>query len=278
MEEQMTKVVLITGASSGIGRACAEALAAGPYTVYGTSRRPQPDPAVENGKSEVHMLQMNVNETSSVEASVETILEQQGRIDIVVNNAGFGYGGAVEDTSVDEAKATFETNLFGPLRVCRAVLPAMRAQGSGLIVNISSIGGRMGLPFQGLYSASKFALEGLSESLRMEVKSFGIDVVLLEPGDIRTSFTANRRLTAACRTHAAYREQCDTTLAKIEDDEQNGAPPQLVAKTLMHIVQHPHPRPRYIAGRFYEKLAVRLKDLLPDGLFERILMLNYGMK
>jgi NAD(P)-dependent dehydrogenase (short-subunit alcohol dehydrogenase family) len=278
MKNERDKVALITGASSGIGRACAEKVAEGPYVVYGTSRRPRANLVTEDGEPKVRMLQMDVNSQASVEAGVETILEQWGRIDIVVNNAGFGYGGAIEDTSIEEAKATFETNFFGPLRVCQAVLPAMRAQGSGLIVNIGSIGGRMGLPFQGLYSASKFALGGLTESLRMEVKSFGIDVVLIEPGDTRTSFTDNRRLTEACQAHDAYRDQCNTTLAKVEEDERNGAAPELVAKSLMRVLKHADPKPRYIAGRFYERLAVWAKDLLPDRLFERILMINYGVK
>ncbi|MGC9347136.1 MAG: SDR family NAD(P)-dependent oxidoreductase [Anaerolineae bacterium] len=278
MENQRDKVVLITGASSGIGRACAEKLAEGPYIVYGTSRRPQTDWVTEDGTAKVRMLQMDVNEAASVEAGIEKILEEWRRIDIVVNNAGFGYGGAVEDTSIEEAKAAFETNLYGPLRACQAVLPTMRARGSGLIINVSSIGGRMGLPFQGIYSATKFALEGLTESLRMEVKSFGIDVVLLEPGDIRTSFTANRCLTEASQSHEAYRDQCNVTLARIEEDEQNGAAPQIVAESLMRILRQANPKPRYIAGRFHERLAVWAKDLLPDGLFERILMINYSVE
>jgi NAD(P)-dependent dehydrogenase (short-subunit alcohol dehydrogenase family) len=274
----MDKVALITGASSGIGHACAERLTQGPYIVYGTSRRPQSEIVGPDGESTVRMLQMDVNETASVRKGIRTVLEEQGRIDIVVNNAGFGYGGAVEDTSVEEAKATFDTNVFGPLRVCQIVLPTMRTQGSGLIVNISSIGGRMGLPFQGLYSASKFALEGMTESLRTEIASFGIDVVLLEPGDIRTSFTDNRSRTAACLINDAYREQCEITLTKIEENERNGTRPQRVAETLMRIVQATNPKPRYVTGRFYEKLALWAKRLLPDRLFERILMMNYGIR
>src|SRR5262249_245829 len=142
----------------------------------------------------------------SVTAGVRSVVEKAGRIDAVVNNAGWGLMGAVEDTAIDEAKAQLETNFFGVLRVCRAVLPHMRRQGGGHVVNISSLGGIVGLPFSGLYSASKFALEGVSESLRLETWRFGVRVVLIEPGDFRSNFTQARRMTKASATHDAYRE------------------------------------------------------------------------
>ncbi|MGC8873617.1 MAG: SDR family NAD(P)-dependent oxidoreductase, partial [Chloroflexia bacterium] len=155
-------VVLITGASSGIGLACARYLADRGYRVFGTSRHPEACPP-----EPFPMIQMDVCDDASVLRGVEAVRERAGRIDVLVNNAGIGYGGAIEDTSLEEAHRQFETNFFGALRLCRAVLPIMRAQGSGLIVNMSSIGGLIGLPFQGLYSATKFALEGMSEALRL---------------------------------------------------------------------------------------------------------------
>lgn len=224
------------------------------------------------------MLAMDVTSDSDVRVALDVILNDQGRIDLVVNNAGFGIGGAVEDTSVEEARMILDTNFLGALRVCRAALPTMRAQRSGLIVNISSVGGRMGLPFQGLYSASKFALEGLSEALRMEVKPFGIHVVLVEPGDIRSEFTANRRSTHLAGVSDVYRAQYERTLRKIEEDENNGRPPEIVARTLLRVTRSKRPRPRYIAGALYEKLAVYVKCYLPDHIFERILMANYGIE
>lgn len=265
-------VVLITGARAGIGAACAEALTAQGYHVYGTSRTP-PDEALG-----YRMLAMDVNDDASVARGVQTILDEVGRIDAVINNAGFGYGGAVEDTSIEEAKATFETNVFGVLRVCRSVLPAMRAQGDGRIVNISSIGGLMGLPYQGLYSASKFALEGLTESLRMEVLPFGIHVVLLEPGDICTPFTANRRSVQAASTNPVYREQYAVTLKKIEADERGGASPDVVARAVLRILRRRNPKPRYVVGPFYETLAVLARRVLPDRFFQWLLMQNYGIR
>jgi NAD(P)-dependent dehydrogenase (short-subunit alcohol dehydrogenase family) len=271
MMNQQGKVILITGASSGIGRACALHLASLGHRVYGTSRRPQTE---DTG---CMMLQMDVTDDASVEMGIQILLEREGRIDVVVNNAGVGYGGSMEDTSIEEAKDTFETNFFGVLRVCRAALPAMRAQGSGTIINVSSIGGQMGLPYQGLYSASKYAVEGVTESLRMEVKRFGIHVVLLAPGDIRTQFTDNRRSTHAAETNPVYREQYLRTLKKIESDERGGASPEVVARAVARIIASSSPRLRYIVGPFYEKLAVLVRRIVPSALFERILMINNSL-
>ena len=271
MNRSERKIVLITGARSGIGRACADALVAQGHQVYGTSRTP---PSETPG---FRILPMDVNDADSVEAGVQSVIEETGRLDVVVNNAGFGYGGSVEDTSVAEAKALFETNFFGPMRVCQAVLPTMRGQGSGLIVNVSSIGGLMGLPYQGLYSASKFALEGFTASLRMEVQRFGVNVVLLEPGDIHTPFTANRQQTAASQTSPVYQADYATALSRIESDERKGASPEVVGAALVRIVDLRAPRPRYLVGPFYEKLAVMASRLLPGRLFEKLLMSNYGL-
>jgi NAD(P)-dependent dehydrogenase (short-subunit alcohol dehydrogenase family) len=272
MAEISEKVILVTGASSGIGRACAMALVQQGHRVYGTSRAPC------SADGDFTMLPMDVTDAATVQAAVQTLLEREGRIDVVVNNAGIGYGGAVEDTAIEEAQATFETNFFGALRICHAVLPAMRAQGSGTIINISSIGGMISLPFQGLYSASKYALEGMSEALRMEVKRFGVHVVLVEPGDTATQFTANRRTTRGADENSVYREAYRRTLAQIEADERNGAAPETVARTVLRIVDSPHPKVRYVVGPFHQKLAVLVKRLIPSGVFERIIMMTYGIK
>jgi NAD(P)-dependent dehydrogenase (short-subunit alcohol dehydrogenase family) len=270
--ETNEKVILVTGASSGIGRACATLLAQQGHRVYGTSRTRR------GAVADFTMLPMDVTDAATVQAAVQTLLEREGRIDVVVNNAGIGYGGAVEDTALEEAQATFETNFFGALRVCHAVLPAMRAQRNGTIINISSIGGMISLPFQGLYSASKYALEGMSEALRMEVKRFGIHVVLVEPGDTCTQFTANRRNTRGADENPIYREAYRRTLARIEADERNGAAPETVARTVLRIVASSRPKVRYVVGPFQQKLAVLLKRLIPSGLFERIIMMTYGIK
>ncbi len=248
------------------------ALAQQGHRVYGTSRTPR------SAGGDFTMLPMDVTDAATVQAAVQALLEREGRIDVVVNNAGIGYGGAVEDTSTDEAQATLDTNFFGVLRVCHAVLPTMRAQGHGAIINISSIGGMIALPFQGLYSASKYALEGVSEALRMEVKHFGIHVVLVEPGDTHTQFTANRRNTRRADESPIYREMYRRALAQIESNERNGASPETVARTVLRIVASSRPQVRYVVGPFHQRLAVLVKRLIPAGLFERIIMMVYGVK
>lgn len=263
------KVILITGASSGLGRACAHYLAQRGYRVFGTSRHQQEQPSVPFA-----WVQMDVDDDASVQRGVAEVLEQAGRLDVVVNNAGFGFGGAIEDTSLAEARAQLETSFFGTLRVCQAVLPSMRAQRSGLIINVSSLGGIIALPFQGLYSAAKFAVEGLSEALRMEVRPWGIGVVLIEPADFRTEFTARRRRTAAS-TGSPYAGAFERALAVIEHDELHGSSPEIVGRLLEWIIRSRSPRLRYMVGSFTELLAGILKPYLPQRLFEWIIRSHY---
>jgi len=202
-----SKVVLITGASSGFGKACAEHLAGLGHWVYGTSRRARfEDGAVVPGG--VRMLPMDVREDDSVARAIAFIRKDAGRLDVLVNNAGLALAGAIEDTTVDEARDLFETNLFGAHRVCRAALPILRAQGAGLIINVSSLAGLVTVPFQGFYSASKYALESMTDALRMEVAAFGIRVVLIEPGDFKSGFTAGRVFAAASGEGSPYAERC----------------------------------------------------------------------
>jgi len=265
---ERAQVVLVTGASSGIGRACSDLLAHNGFTVYGASRSAKEGTTPGGWTS----LRMDVRDAGSVAEGVARIVALAGRLDAVVNNAGFGIAGPVEDTTIEEAKDLFETNFFGALRVCRAVLPLFRAQGHGIIVNVSSIGGRIGLPFQALYSASKFALEGLSEALRMEVKPLGIRVVLVEPGDTRTPFTAHRRLT---RVTEAYGERFARALDRVERDEEGGSHPDAVAKLVLRILRHPNPRPRYTVGEPLQRLAAAARGVLPGRLVEWGIMRYY---
>jgi NAD(P)-dependent dehydrogenase (short-subunit alcohol dehydrogenase family) len=259
----MSKVVLVTGASSGIGKACAEHLAARGYTVYGASRG-----AVPTGGASFRPLVMDVDDDASVASAVTSILEREGRIDAVINNAGFGYAGAVEDTSIVEAKRQFDTNFFGVLRVCRAALPAMRAAGRGHIVNISSLGGVFGMPFSGLYSATKFALEGMSEALRLELRPFGVHVSLIEPGDIRSNFTQARKATAESETNPAYKDGFRRAQLAAEKDEKNAPPPEPVARLVERVLVARRPRLRYSVGMISQRIVVWLKRLLPARLFE----------
>ncbi|MEA3239233.1 MAG: SDR family oxidoreductase [Candidatus Bipolaricaulota bacterium] len=264
-------MVLITGASSGIGKACAERLASEGDRVYGTSRHPKEEASVPG----LQMIAMDVNDDESVAATIERIVQAEGRIDVLVNNAGFGIGGAVEDTSIEEAKALFETNFFGMLRVCRRALPVMRKVRHGTIVNVSSLGGRIGLPYQGLYSATKFAVEGMSEALRMEVRQFGIRVIMIEPGDFRTGFTKNRRYVAAAQQDSVYSGSFGRTIKVAEKDEQTGSSPEQISRLLVRILHNSSPRVRYSVGGISQRGAAVLKGLLPSRTFEWALMKYY---
>lgn len=265
------KVVLITGASSGIGQACAELLGAAGHTVYGTSRQRQPDGARHK------MLTLDVTDDGSVQRAVESVLAAEGRLDVVVNNAGFVLAGAVEDVSVEEARRQLDTNFFGVLRVCKSVLPSMRARRSGLIINISSLGGAAGLPFQGLYSASKFALEGLTESLRQEVAPFGIEATLVQPGDVRTRVTENRVRAGQAGPDSPYWGAFSTALQTVEAEERAGVPPEEVARTVLALAGRQGVRVRYTVGHLSQRAALVAKTLLPSRAFERLLMSLYGL-
>jgi NAD(P)-dependent dehydrogenase (short-subunit alcohol dehydrogenase family) len=265
------KVVLVTGASSGIGGACAEHLARNGWRVFGTSRGASPADA------SFEMVTMDVENEDSVRKCVDGVLAKAGRLDAVVNNAGISIMGAVEDTSIEEAKAQLETNFFGVLRVCRATLPILRRQGGGHIVNISSLAGIIGLPFSGLYSASKFALEGVSESLRMECRAFGIHVVLVEPGDFRTQITVRRRTVEAAETNDTYREAFARCKKKQDQDEANAQSPEAVARLVGRILNDPNPRTRYAVGMFTQRMVVPLKRILPQRVFEWMARQAFGM-
>ncbi|MFQ6612575.1 MAG: SDR family oxidoreductase [Fidelibacterota bacterium] len=268
------KVVLISGASSGIGYACATYLANKGYTVYGTSRQLE---KVANPEKEWTMLSLDVRQNQSVVDCIQQILTKEGHLDAVVNNAGFGISGAIEDTSLEEAKDQFEVNFFGALRIIQNVLPTMRRQGQGTIINISSLGGLIGLPFQALYSASKFALEGLSEALYKEVRSAGIQIVLIEPGDFKTAFTANRRTTAKSQSDTSYKEAFSRALAIMEQDETQGDDPLKIARLVEQILTTTDPRLRYRVGAFTQKLAVSLKAVLPNRVFDWLIMNHYSI-
>ncbi len=276
------RVALITGASSGIGKACAEHLHQQGWRVYGTSRRAgapgsAPDGAGGGDAASFELIAMDVTQDDSVRQGVDYVLSKEGRLDVVLNNAGYGLAGAAEETSLAEAKAQFETNYFGAVRVCRAVLPTMRQQRAGHIVNMSSMAGMIAIPFQSMYSASKFALEGYSEALRMEVKSLGIQVSLIQPGDFKTGLTTNRQKVGSGGQESVYWEPFNNSLAVMEADEQNGHTPEPVGHLLEKIINTPVPRLRYTAGPLFEKVAITLKKVLPPPLFEWVLMKYYKL-
>jgi short-subunit dehydrogenase len=266
-----SQVILVTGASSGIGKACAEHLAGLGHKVYGTSRKTA-------GKAgPVEMLSMDVTKDPSVAEGIARILKSEGRIDALVNNAGYGIAGAVEETSIQEAQDQFDTNFFGMFRVTKAVLPGMRERRSGLIVNMSSIAGLISIPFQSFYCATKFAIEGFSEALRMEVREFGIRVALLEPGDHRTNFTSNRVRTKESQGSSPYRQKFDAALGVMEHDEQKGPSPEVIARRVEKLLGMKSPGLRYPVGMFLQRFAVKLKRILPGSVFESIICSTYKL-
>lgn len=264
-------IILITGISSGFGLAMARQLAAEGHTVYGTVRRD-----VEQ-LPDVHYLRADVRDTASVKAAVDAVLSAEGRIDVLVNNAGMGIGGPVEFAPEDDVKLQMDTNFMGQVRFAQAVLPAMRRQGGGKILCFSSIGGVMGLPFQGFYSASKFAIEGFCEALQIEVRRHGIQVILIEPGDFSTGFTAARIKQVSDEAAAAY-PSLRKSVSSFEKDERNGLKPEFLARQVAKIVRKRHPKFRYVIATFIQKLSIPLKRILPARAFVRVLSLFYGVK
>jgi short-subunit dehydrogenase len=266
----MKKVILITGISSGFGQKTAELLAKDGHKVYGTVRRDVP---VSGG---VIKMNLDLTDPESIKKTVSEIISKEGRIDTLINNAGMHTGGPIETLPIEYAKLQIDTNFIGLVNLTREVLPYMRKQGGGTIINFSSIGGLMGLPFQAFYSAGKFAIEGFSEALRMEVKQFNIKVVLINPGDFHTNNSANRRnYLSPTGTDDPYNEQYIKTMAVIEKDEGNGWKPEVLAGKLVRIVNNPNPRQRYIIASFEQKLAVALKYILPSKFFRKILEDHY---
>lgn len=268
----MRKVILITGISSGFGKQTAALLAKNGHAVYGTVRNTtDTDPLV-------NVLQMDLMKLDSVTNTVRTVVKREGRIDMLINNAGMHTGGPAETLPLEFVKMQMDTNFLGLVHLTREVLPVMRKQGGGTIINFGSIGGLMGLPFQGYYSASKFALEGFSEALRMEVQPFNINVVVVNPGDFCTNNSANRRRFLTRFDDDPYNEQFAKTLSVIENDETKGWPPEILAKRMAKIVECKKPKQRYVIASMEQKLAVVLKNILPDKIFRKILESHYGIK
>ncbi len=272
MHAFMKKVILITGVSSGFGKETAELLATNGYKVYGTVRDNSPVP------EKVNRLHLDLTNYASIEEAVKIVLENEGKIDVLINNAGMHLGGPVEITPSPDFKKQIDTNFNGTVQLIQHVLPSMRENGGGTIINISSIGGLMGLPFQAFYSAAKFAMEGLSEALRMELKPYHINVVVINPGDFHTRNTFNRKNITGTAGVNAYYDQFLKTKSIFEKDETAGWDPSVLARKIARIIDKKRPNDRYIIGSFDQKLAVTLKHILPASWFRMILQSHYGIR
>lgn len=266
----MSKVVLITGASSGIGKSIAQYLHDKNYSVYGTSRNPSKVDVPFN------MVALDVTKPVTIQQAIATVLSKEQKIDVLINNAGKGITGPIEDTPTDEMRDNFETNFFGPIEVMKAVLPTMRAQKSGLIINTTSIAGYMGLPFRGIYSASKGALELVTEAMNMEVKSFGVHITNVAPGDFATNIAAGRYHTPVFE-ESAYKEKYAENLALMDAHVDGGADPIIMAKAIERVILSNKPKIHYKVGGFMEKFSIVLKRILPDTVYEKLLMNHYKL-
>jgi len=248
----MEKVAVVTGTSSGIGFETALALAREGYYTYATMRdTTKSDKIKELGQKEnlsIDVLELDVDDENSVKTAIQKILDQKQRIDVLVNNAGWGLWGCVEDVSVDEFKAQFDTNFFSIIRLIQEVGPTMRKQGSGTIVNVSSVVGRIGFPASPAYISSKFALEGLSESLRFELAPFGVNVVIIEPGVIKTNFMKNMQLAKKSELDTVYRDITVKVVSGVKMMAEMGTNPKVVADTIVKAITDEKPLPRYIVG------------------------------
>ena len=267
----MSKVVLITGGSSGIGKSIGEFLSEKGFKVYGTSRNP------ENYKdSKFPILTLDVKKLETISQTVQEIIKKEGRLDVLINNAGAGITGPIEEIPDAEIKANFDTNFFGPINVIKAVLPQMREQHSGLIINVTSIAGYMGLPYRAVYSASKGALELLTEAFRMELKDFNIQMTNVAPGDFATNIAAGR-YHAPLLDDSPYKKPYGDTLDLMNHHVDGGSNPNIMAAAVYKIINTPKPDVHYKVGAFMQKFSIVLKRVLPDKVYEKMLMNHYKL-
>ena len=263
-------VILITGITSGFGKAMAERLASEGHKVYGTHRKAKEFiPGVTYIKAESTVQE-------EVEAAVKQVVDAEGGIDVFINNAGMGIGGPLEFCSIEDCQRQMDVNFMGMVRYIREVVPVMRRQGHGHIICFSSIGGLVGLPYQGMYSASKFAIEGYCEALRLEIRGFGINVTTIEPGDFATAFTAQRKSVDNPEVHKVYPGYANS-LASIEHDENSGLKPEYLAKKISRIIRKKRPGYHYIISTFLQKLSVFARTILPPRWFAWVMSVYYKL-
>jgi NAD(P)-dependent dehydrogenase (short-subunit alcohol dehydrogenase family) len=280
MTNAISKAVLVTGCSTGIGRATAEHLAQRGWTVYATARRPETISGLRGCKT----LALDVCDEASIRSAVDAVERAEGAVGVLVNNAGYGQEGAFEETPMAEVRRQFETNVFGLIRLTQLVLPGMRRQRWGRIVNLSSMGGRLTLPGGAFYHATKYAVEALSDALRFEVKPFGVDVVVVEPGPIRTQFgdTAIAAVQRVSRTDSPYAEFNRVLAQRIKEAYEGpmgrfALPPEAVAKVIETAITADRPRTRYVVT-FAARFLMALRRWLPDRAFDGFLRTQFPQR
>jgi NAD(P)-dependent dehydrogenase (short-subunit alcohol dehydrogenase family) len=268
----MKKIALITGASSGIGEVTAVLLAESGYTVYGAARRTEKMKYLET--LGIRVLSMDVSDDDSMVSGINTIVAAEGRIDILVNNAGFGSFGAIEDVAMEDARYQLEVNVVGLARLAQLVLPHMRQQRYGKIVNVTSIGGKMATPMGGWYHASKFAVEGLSDSLRMEVKQFGVDVIVIEPGGVKTEWAGIAATHAGATSGSTVYKAMADKAKEMEAAQEKFSEPIEIARVIKKAIEAKTPKARYTAGHL-SGVILFLKKWLSDAAFDKFTMQRF---
>ncbi|WP_158978167.1 SDR family oxidoreductase [Cellulophaga sp. L1A9] len=266
------KVVLITGGSSGIGKSIGIFLKLKGFKVYGTTRSKAKYPDFDA----FDLLELDVKKEATITAAISELIKREAKIDVLINNAGVGITGPIEETPNEEILKAFDTNFHGPIRMMKGVLPQMRIQKSGLIINITSIAGYMGLPYRGIYSASKGALELVTEAMRMEIKDFGIQMTNLAPGDFATNI-ASGRYHAPVHKDSPYQKPYGATLTAINNDVDSGGDPIQVAHKVFAVINSSSPKVHYKVGDFMQKFSLLLKKILPDKVYEKLLLNHYKL-
>jgi NAD(P)-dependent dehydrogenase (short-subunit alcohol dehydrogenase family) len=270
-----SRVALITGGSSGIGKAISQFLLKKGCVVYATGR------SFNNGDllDGVKMLYLDLSKPESIKAAVDYVIEKEGTIDVLVNNAGMGMAGAVEDATTEEIAQLFQANVFGLLECCRAVIPHMRAKKKGWIINMSSLAGEFGLPFRGVYSASKSAVDRFSETLRMELKPWNIGVSIIQPGDFKTNINNNRLVAKKGFTEESpYFKVFPKMYKNMSDDVAHAKNPELVAKVVWKIMSEDMPKMRYPCATPFQRASLSLNRVLPTHLFQKLLLKVYPVE
>jgi NAD(P)-dependent dehydrogenase (short-subunit alcohol dehydrogenase family) len=270
----MEKVAIVTGSSSGIGYETSLSLARDGYFTYATMRDVKKAETIkkiaEKESLPLKVIELDVDDEDSVENAVKTVMEEKQRIDVLVNNAGWGIWGTAEDVSIEEFRAQFETNFFSVVRMIQKVAPFMRKQGNGHIVNISSIAGRIGFPVSTAYISSKFAIEGLSESLRYELGPFGINVIIIEPGVIKTNFFDSMKTAKKANESSIYKEITEKVISGVKMMAEMGTPPKEVASVIIKSLKEEKPLPRYVVGND-AAMFLEAKKMKTDIEFENYL-------
>lgn len=270
----MSKVVLITGVRSKIGTIIAKHLVEKGYKVYGTTRKNVGFQA--DSSSDIQLLKVDLNDKIEVENTVKSIIQKEGKIDVLINNASIGITGPMEELDMEDIESIYKINIFGTIQITQAILPYMRKEKNGLIINLSSIGGQIGLPFRGAFSSTKFAIEGLSETLSMELKQFNINVCLVEPGSFKTNQNTNRKV-ALVSVYSPYKANFDATTNRIQQDREETKSEEKLSKTIEKIIESKNPNFRYHVSSNTQKIVPFIKTIIPYKWFEKLVMKHYSI-